>query len=93
MNDTKDDQLWRILRKRAEFRRSLYSYIIVNLFLWAIWWITTGNKTGFTGYPWPVWVMLGWGISLAKQYFDAYKGNRNDLTEQEYEKLKKEQGM
>ena len=91
MSGTNDDPLWRIARKRADFRKSLYSYIIVMVFLWVIWWITTGRITGFTGYPWPVWVMLGWGVSLAMQYFKAYKGGRKELAEEEYEKLKRQQ--
>jgi hypothetical protein len=91
MTETNDDRLWRIARKRADFRRNLYSYVAVNLFLWLVWWFTTGRITGFNGYPWPIWVMLGWGLSLAKQYFDAYKGDKKDLADEEYEKLKRQQ--
>ncbi len=90
MDELKDDRLWRIARKRAEFKKSLYSYIIVNLFMWAIWWFTAGHVTGFTGIPWPLWVMLGWGLGLAKQYYDAYNGNKGDMTQKEYERLKSE---
>jgi len=88
MDDKKDQELWRIAQKRAQFRRSAYSYIIINLFLWVIWWFTGGKNTGFTGYPWPIWVMLGWGISLVMQYIQAYHGNEADMAEREYEKLK-----
>lgn len=90
VNETNDERLLRIARKRAGFRKSVYSYVVVIVFLWTIWWITTGRITGFTGYPWPVWVMLGWGLSLAMQYFKAYKGNKKDLANEEYEKLKKQ---
>lgn len=90
MNGNKDDQLWRIAQKRANFRRSFISYLIVNFFLWTIWWFTSGRITGFTGTPWPVWVMLGWGISIATHYIEAYKGTRSDMAEKEYEKLKKD---
>jgi hypothetical protein len=91
MNEASEDPLWRLARKRADFRKSLYSYIAVITFLWVIWWITTGRITGFVGYPWPVWVMLGWGVSLAIQYFKAYKGNKTDIAKEEYEKLKQQQ--
>jgi hypothetical protein len=91
MNDDKDQQLWRIAQKRARFRRSLYYYIAVNLFLWFIWWITVGRHTGFTGYPWPIWVMLGMGVSVAKQYYEAYRGDREEVAQREYEKLKQQQ--
>ena len=91
MDSQKDDQLWRIARKRADFKKSLFSYLIVIAFLWGIWWFTSGQVDGFHGYPWPIWVMLGWGLGLGFQYFDAYNGSRQNLTEKEYEKLKREQ--
>ncbi len=89
MEPNKDERLWRIATKRAAFRKSLYSYLIINAFLWAIWWVTTGRITGRHGYPWPVWVMLGWGIGIAFQYFNAYNGDKHDMTQEEYEKLKR----
>jgi len=88
MEPNKDERLWRMATKRAAFRKSLYSYLIVNAFLWAIWWITGGRYNGHS-YPWPVWVMLGWGIGIAFQYFNAYNGDKRDLAEEEYEKLKR----
>jgi hypothetical protein len=88
MEPVKDDKLWRIAQKRASFKRNLYGYIVIVAFLWAIWWLTVGKNTGFTGTPWPVWVMLGWGIALGFQYFNAYNGSGRDLAEDEYEKLK-----
>lgn len=90
MPNEKDDQLWRTARKRAAFKKNLFSYLIICAFLWGVWWFTTGKNTGFSGYPWPVWVMLGWGVGLAFQYFGAYNGTHDDIAQQEYEKLKKE---
>ena len=91
MEPTKDEKLWRMAKKRAGFKRSLYSYLVINAFFWGIWWFTVGVRTGFHGYPWPVWLALGWGVGLGFQYFEAYNGNKQDLTEQEYERLKREQ--
>jgi len=91
MSETDDDRLWRIARKRANFRKKLFSNIAVVIFLWLVWWFTTGKITGFTGYPWPIWIMLGLGLGLAKQYFTAYKGNKQDLADEEFEKLKRQQ--
>src|SRR5690349_1707888 len=34
--EEKDEKLWRIAKKRAEFKKHLYTYIIINAFLWAI---------------------------------------------------------
>ncbi|HSU51879.1 MAG TPA: 2TM domain-containing protein [Segetibacter sp.] len=91
MTETNDENLRRIAMRRVNFRKSLYSYIVLIAFMWIIWWMTTGRTTGFTGYPWPVWVMLGWGVSLIMQYLKAYGGSKKDLTDQEYIKLKREQ--
>lgn len=91
MEPSKDDKLWRIAKKRASFKRNLYSYIIIIAFLWVIWWLNVGRYNGFHGTPWPIWVMLGWGIALGFQYFNAYNGNGRDLAEEEYEKLKRQQ--
>jgi hypothetical protein len=88
--EQRDENLWRIAKKRAGFRKHLSVYIIIVGSLWAIWWITIGRKTGFTGYPWPIWITLFWGIGLAFHYFGAYHGSGKDLTQQEYEKLKRE---
>jgi hypothetical protein len=52
-----------------------------------------GRFSGHWGYPWPIWVMLGWGIGIAFQYFDAYHGSKQELEQQEYEKLKREKGL
>lgn len=91
MEQANDERLWRIARKRAMFKKSLYSYLVVNAFLWAIWWLTTGRVADTQAYPWPVWVMLGWGLGLGFQYFGAYQGNRQDLASEEFKKLKEKE--
>lgn len=91
MPENNDAALWKIAAKRARFKRNLFSYLVVNSFLWAIWWFTKGHHYHWNNVPWPVWVMLGWGVGLAFQYFDAYHGSKDTLIEQEYEKLKKQQ--
>ncbi len=93
MEPSKDQRLWRMARKRANFKKSLYSYLVICAFLWAIWWVIDTNRGGGKSYPWPVWVMLGWGVGLGFQYFNAYNGNKEDIAEQEYEKLKREQNL
>lgn len=86
MNDRRDDQLWKLAKRRAAFQRSLAAYFIINAFLWAIWWFASNHDRG--GFPWPVWPMLGWGIGLAFQYLNAYGGSKEDLEQKEYDKLK-----
>ncbi len=86
----RDERLWQLARKRANFKRSLLSYIVINAFLWAIWWFTSGRYSGWGGIPWPLWVMLGWGIGIVMQYINAYGGNKQDLAEREYNSLQQE---
>ncbi len=91
----KDPILWEIAKKRASFKGHLTSYIIVNGFLWALWYFTSGNHDlsfgeGHWGerLPWPIWPTLGWGIGLAFHYADAYIFPRANSVEREYQKLK-----
>ena len=91
--EEKDEQLWRIAKKRAGFKKQLASYIIVNAFLWGVWWITEGAHGNHNVYEaWPIWCCLGWGIGLAFSYYDAYHNTREQDTMKEYQKLKDREG-
>lgn len=90
MENTKDDELWKLANKRAKFQRSLVTYFIMNAFFWIIWYVTSGRYGDNTRMPWPIWAMLGWGIGLAFQYMEAYGAGKDSLVNKEYEKLKKE---
>lgn len=92
--ENKDERLWLMAKKRAAFKRHLFTYVATNIFFWLLWLFSKGTDEGpgsFKGIPWPVWPMLGWGIGLAFNYFDAYHKAGNSLEEQEYEKLKGKQ--
>lgn len=91
MQEQRDEKLWAIAVKRAKFRKSLYTYVVTNTFFWVLWWFTTGRIAGFRGIPWPIWPMLGWGIALAYQYYEAYQSDQSDMAEKEYEKLKRQE--
>jgi len=88
--EEKDPHLWAIAKKRANFKASFITYLVINAFLWVIWYLTSNGKM-YGGVPWPVWPTLGWGIGIAFQYFGAYVYPRNNSTESEYEKLKRKQ--
>jgi hypothetical protein len=88
----RDPKLWKIAKKRAGFKQNLFSYLIVNLFLWGLWWLAAGQKGHNTKIPWPVWVMLAWGIGLVFNYLEAYTGgDKHSMAEDEYERLKRQQ--
>lgn len=86
----KDPQLWYIANKRAGFKRHLATYIVINLFFWALWFFTKSENKGYdgNGLPWPVWPGIGWGIGVIFHYLGAYAHRGNNSVEREYEKLK-----
>ena len=86
-NETNDDRLWRIAKKRARFKQTCIAYIFVNAFLVTVWYFTSGGDL----YFWPKWPILGWGLGLAIQYFEAFHGGVIFSAEQEYESLKRNQ--
>ncbi len=89
--ENKDQQLWQLAEKRAKFKKSLFVYVVVNLFLWAIWIFTNQNNSGRYNIPWPIWPTLGWGLGIAFQYYDAYNTSNNTMAQKEYDKLKNKQ--
>lgn len=93
--ETKDKHLWHIAKKRAGFKRHLGSYIIVNSFLWIMWFFSSGkdnlDEFGQNGWPWPLWCTLGWGIGITFSYYNAYINNKESSVMREYQKLKEKQ--
>jgi 2TM domain len=79
----RDPQLWELAKKRAGFKNHLYTYLLVNAFLWILYFITNDGDNNY----WPIWTTLGWGVGLAFNYVNAYVRPINSA-EAEYEKLK-----
>ena len=90
--DNRDEQLWRIAKKRASFKKHLASYIIVNAFLWGMWYFTQGmeemSDANEMNVPWPIFTTLGWGIGVAFSFYGAYFSDKETDTMREYQKLK-----
>jgi hypothetical protein len=84
-----DEDLWKTAKARVNFRRGFATYLIINAVQVAVWYFTSGPRS----YFWPVWSIMGWGLAVALQYFNAYHGNNSTSAQQEYEKLKREQGL
>jgi hypothetical protein len=85
----KDPERWMLARKRASFKRHLLTYVLINAFLWAIWFFTGARTHGVI--PWPAWAALGWGVGLASHYLSAYHSSGTSDIEKEYDKLSQHQ--
>jgi hypothetical protein len=55
------------LRKKRAFHGHLLAYVLVNLLINSVWLLTTPG-----GFYWPMFPLLGWGIGLAFNAWDAY---------------------
>jgi len=88
--DVQQDPLWKVAQKRAGFKVHLTVYIVVNAFLWAIWY---SMHSQIPAVPmWPIYTTLGWGIGLAFNFANAYIFvSKEEMTRREYEKLKNAQ--
>jgi fatty acid desaturase len=78
-------QAIRSLKKKQDFRSHVVAYVLVNALLVGIW-----AATG-AGFFWPVFPLLGWGIALAFNAWDAH--GRRPMTEdqirQEQQRLRR----
>ncbi len=78
--ETKDNQLLKIAKRRATFKYHALIYFIMNLIFWTIWYIRLKNNPGPNPgkypFPWPVWIMLIWGLGLLFNYLYAYKSRK-----------------
>jgi len=89
-SSSRDEKLWKMAKRRVEFKKHLIIYTIVNVFLWCFW-LFTGAKYGNSFFPWPAFVSLGWGIGLAFNFVGAYSGFKDTMIDTEYQKLKNKQ--
>lgn len=83
----KEKQLWKLAEKRVGFKRHLATYIIINIMFWCIW-LFSGKQNEESGFPWPVFPMLGWGIGLVFNFLGTYVFNKEIAIEKEFEKLR-----
>ncbi len=85
-----NDPVWEQASGRAGFKKHLFTYLIICTFLWTIWLVSGNAKSSDDHTPWPVWVMLWWGIALAFNFARVYLFNIPAAIEEEYKKLKKQ---
>jgi hypothetical protein len=62
------------LKKRRDFGTHVVIYLIVNAMLVGIWAVTG------SGFFWPIFPILGWGIGVAANAWDVY--GRKPITEE-----------
>jgi len=70
------DKAVRQLKKKRDFRGHLLVYILVNTFLVVIWLLTDPS-----GFFWPVFPIVGWGIGVIMNAWDVY--GRQEITEED----------
>jgi fatty acid desaturase len=72
------------LVKRREFTAHIAAYVLVNVFIVAIWAFTGA------GFFWPVFPILGWGIGVFLHGWDTYSEPLSeDRIEREVERLRR----
>ena len=54
------------LKKQADFKLHAMIYLLFNGFLVVIWWMTGA------AFFWPIFLIFGWGIGVAANWWDAY---------------------
>lgn len=88
--ENRDEKLWRTAAQRVKFRGHVMSYLLVNAFLWLLWYFT-GQHERQDSIPWPAWVSLGWGFGLVMKYIKVYHLSTEDQVQKEYDKLRNQQ--
>lgn len=71
------------LKRKADFRTHLVTYVLVNAMLIVIWAVTSG------GFFWPIFPILGWGVGLGLHAFESYgrRGPSEDQIRREIDRL------
>lgn len=89
MTQPYDDKLWKIAQKRVSFRRHLMVYILVNIALIVIWYLSRDpEKAKSVTTYWFLYPLCGWGIGLVLHYWNAYHDDDSSV-EKEFNRLKK----
>lgn len=92
-----DEQITKMAKARVSFKVHALVYVVINLFLMAIWMMTSSDAMPMYGSDstigdyWPMWTHLGWGIGLAFHGFAAY-GPGPNMLEREEAKIRQQMG-
>ena len=69
--DLRQDAIAR-LRKKRDLWAHVLAYVLVNGSILAIWAVTG------SGFFWPVFLLVGWGIGLVFHAWDVYRGEPSE---------------
>lgn len=84
-----EDEMQKLAKARVGFRTHAMVYVIVNLFLAAVWLVTSRLASPAEAIPyWPIWPHLAWGIGLALHGFVVY-GAASDWQRKEASRLRR----
>ena len=77
------DRALRRLKKKHEFHVHLAIYLMINTMIVAVWAMTSH------GFFWPIFILVGWGVGLVANGWDAYGGDEptEDQIAREMDKL------
>jgi len=88
--ENKNSQLMKLAEMRIGFRKHLLVFSVCNAGVWVVWLLANTD-----GFPWPIWLTLGWGVAIVLNFLAAYvfMGTRSHVfnVDEEYEKLKRSQ--
>jgi hypothetical protein len=89
-----DEEVAKLAKQRVSFKVHATVYVLVNLFLAAIWALTSGRglpnfMDNSPSYYWPVWTHLGWGLGLAIHGYFAI-GAGQGMQAREEKKIREE---
>lgn len=79
------------IKRRQEYYGHVASYVFVNVLVWGIYVFTT-----LGGFPWPIFVTLGWGIGLAFDTMDYLTNSpekREDAIAKEMARIAAQEGF
>lgn len=84
---SRDPELWDLAKRRASFRTHAITYVVINAFLWVLWYFTTNRGHEAGSIPWAIYPTLGWGVGLLFHYLGAFVSERHNRVEDEYNRL------
>jgi len=82
MRDQISQNIMNRAKRRLGFKIHFLVYASVISMNWLVWLLT------WTGYAWPIWPTLGWGIGLAIHFLAVFGAGNLLSVEREYNKLK-----